>query len=121
MKVAITSKESTLDSKIDERFGRSEYFAIFDLENSKEYFIKNTAKDEESGAGGSAVRLLTKEGVDTLIAPHLGPKATTALNTFDVKVYSKGEYVYIKEAIEALKEDRLETIKLNLPQGLVRV
>jgi len=119
MKISICSKKKGLDSQVDERFGRSEFFTIIDLDTMTVETIENTAKDKASGAGGEAVKLLSKHGVDIAIVPHLGPKAETAMEAFEIRTFSQGDYKNVGEVLEAYKNGNLrENIK---KKGLTRV
>lgn len=108
MKIAVASKGEGLKAKIDDRFGRADYFVIVDLENMESTTIENTAKNESSGAGGKAVRLLANEGVEVLIAPELGPKAVTAIRAFEMKAYKKSGFEIVEEAVKGYQNGKLE-------------
>lgn len=108
MKIAVTAKNEGLKANIDDRFGRCQYFVIFDTESKSVETIENEAKNEGSGAGGKAVRALAQNKVDVVIAPELGPKAVTAIKAFEIKAYKKGAFEIVEEAIEACKAGKLE-------------
>ena len=112
MKIAVASKGEGLKARIDDRFGRADYFVIVDLENMKETTIENTAKDEASGAGGRAVRLLANEGVEVVVAPELGPKAVTAIKAFEMKVYKKSDFEVVEDVVKGYQEGKLEEMKV---------
>ncbi len=112
MKIAVASKGEGLKARIDDRFGRAAYFVIVDLENMKETTIENTAKDEASGAGGRAVRLLANEGVEVVVAPELGPKAVTAIKAFEMKVYKKSDFEVVEDVVKGYQEGKLEEMKV---------
>ena len=44
MKLCITSTGETLESRVDERFGRAPYFLIVDRETKEFHAVKNTAQ-----------------------------------------------------------------------------
>lgn len=124
MKIAVASKGEGLKARIDDRFGRADYFVIVDLEDMKENTIENTAKNEASGAGGIAVRSLANEGVEVIIAPELGPKAIAAVNAFEIKVYKRTGFEVVEDAIKGYQEGRLEEMAVATVQehsGLRRV
>jgi predicted Fe-Mo cluster-binding NifX family protein len=108
MKIAVTSKGEGIKAKIDDRFGRCEYFVIVDTDTMDVKTIENEAKNEGSGAGGRAVRELSKNGVEVVIAPELGPKAVTAIKAFEVKAFKKGSYEIVEDVIKAYKTGKLE-------------
>lgn len=45
MKIAIVSEKESLDARIDSRFGRCAYFAIYDTDSKTTEFFSNPAKD----------------------------------------------------------------------------
>jgi predicted Fe-Mo cluster-binding NifX family protein len=113
MKIAFTAKENTLDSQIDERFGRARYFLIYDLEKEDYDFIENKqALDSPSGAGIQAAQIILDQGVSALVTGHCGPKAYKALEAANISIYvqARGE---IKDVIQAYKQGKLK--KANAP------
>ena len=58
MKVAITSTGNTLESKLDQRFGRCAFFTVYDTETKGLEFIPNPNKDVQEGAGPASVQLV---------------------------------------------------------------
>lgn len=105
--LAIPVIEKNINSLIDDRFGRAEYFLVLDLSTDKINFYENVFKDNNSGAGQKVVNFLNEKGVKYIISPELGPKAKIALKEFDIIVYKKGDIINIKEAIEAFKQKML--------------
>jgi predicted Fe-Mo cluster-binding NifX family protein len=103
MRIGISSDSMGLDAKVSERFGRTDYFVI--VEDGKLVkTIENKAKNEASGAGNMAVRLLSEENVEIALVPELGPKAMTALKAFDIKAYSYNIPSTVQEAVDSFKE-----------------
>ena len=117
--IGIPVKDNSENPTIDERFGRAQMFCIV---NDKGEFkiIDNTAKEQASGAGGQAVKLLADEDVDTIISPHIGPKANDAIKILKIKVYQVGDAKTVKEALEMLKTGILKMPEVAKP-GLKRV
>lgn len=110
MKIAFCLKTDNIDSELDNRFGRAEYYGIVDSETGKAVEVfENTAKQEPSGAGASAVQLLVNKGAEAVIAPEFGPKAFDALNRFSVKLFKQGDHKKITAALEAWKDGKLDT------------
>ncbi len=114
MKVAIASKGKGLNSEIDDRFGRAEYFVIIDLDTLEEETIENISKNESSGAGGNTVRALFNKKVDAIISPELGPKAVTAVQAFEIKVYKKGDFKIVKDVLKAFQNNELEEVDFKI-------
>lgn len=89
MKICVTAQQDNLNSLIDPRFGRCQYFIVFDDETQQYKAIRNTAAFAGGGAGIKATQLLILNHVDTLITGRLGPKATNALNATRIQVILK--------------------------------
>lgn len=111
--LAVCAKKPGLDSEVEERFGRAEYFVIFDEEKNQPQSIENKAKFESGGAGGTAVRLLNENGVDVVLVPELGPKAMDAIKAFEMTVYRYTEQKTVRETIEDYKNGKLSKIDTN--------
>jgi len=94
MKVCITSNGNTLESKLDERFGRCAFFVIYDTESKATEFIPNPHKDVESGAGPAAVQLVASRGVSKIVAGEFGMKIKSLLDSLKIQmiVFKKPEH-----------------------------
>ena len=112
MKVAVCAKNNRgLLSDIDERFGRSEFYVVFDTENNETTIVENDAKNENTGAGGKAISLLYKNSVDIIIATDIGPKASKAMKAFAIKAYQFGESKTVADALNLLSSGKLARIR----------
>ena len=90
MKVAISSTGKNLESEVDARFGRCNYFLIVNIEDKKiksVKVIKNTAVSQIGGAGISAAEIVANEEVNAVITANLGPRAFSVFNQFGIKIY----------------------------------
>ncbi len=117
MKIAISSSENNENSKVSDRFARSEYFIIYDHDKLSFEAIVNTAKDEGSGAGGKAVKILGDAGVDIALVPELGPKALEALLAFDIKSYQYPREKTVKEVLYLYFEKKLPELLISTSKG----
>jgi predicted Fe-Mo cluster-binding NifX family protein len=111
MKIAVTSEGEELQSKVDQRFGRSLNFLIFEIEGEKiqEFtVVKNEGAIQGHGAGIRAAEQIGKLNVDIVITGQLGPNATNVLKKMNIKAYS-GSGI-ISEAINNFIENKLEEI-----------
>lgn len=89
IKICVSSTKESLESEIDPRFGRCEYFVIVDIKDSKisnTEAIKNIGYSKDSGAGLSAAEQIGKLGVDVLITGDVGPKADGVLKQLGIEV-----------------------------------
>lgn len=105
MKIAITSSWNTVDSKIDPRFGRCAYFAIYETGNNSVKFIPNPNKDIEEGAGPAAVHLLSTLNVSKVVSGDFGQRAKSLLDELKIQmIVLKGPDKRISEIIEMLNQ-----------------
>jgi predicted Fe-Mo cluster-binding NifX family protein len=108
MKIAVSSSGKTLESLVDERFGRAPYFLI--IEDELLEIIENPNLSAGGGVGVQTSQMLADKGVDAVIAGNFGPKAFQVLSAAGIKAYSaSGKKVL--EAVELLKQDKLESMQ----------
>lgn len=86
MKIAITSEGNNLASKMDSRFGRCAYFAIYDTNTKTTDFFENPAKDSPEGAGPKAVEFIASKGVKKVVAGEFGGKAKALLEKLNIEM-----------------------------------
>ncbi len=87
MKIAVTSTGKEKGSGIDQRFGRAEYFIVFDTDTDEYRSIDNAPNvNAMQGAGVQAGEVIAGEGVNVLITGHCGPKAFRTLRAAGIKV-----------------------------------
>ena len=118
MKIAISSTGKDLESEVDARFGRCNYFLIVEIENEKINSFKaieNTAKAQAGGAGITAGEIIANEKVDAVVTTNLGPRASSVFEQFKIKVYQgQGK---IKQVVQDFTDGKLtELIGANGPQ-----
>ncbi|MCX7827754.1 MAG: hypothetical protein N2315_00895 [Thermanaerothrix sp.] len=86
MTIAVAAEGNTPDSQPCQRFARAPWFLIFRDDGAFEGALKTDPV--EHGAAASAVELLSRNGVKTVLAPQLGPNAQGALRQAGIKAYS---------------------------------
>lgn len=101
MKIAITAESNQVDSKIDARFGRCAYFAIYNPETREIEFLVNPAKDASGGAGSEAVQFIAKQGVKKIIAGEFGTKIHSLLHGLGIEMKTENDKT-IKEIISEM-------------------
>ncbi|MBP2638423.1 MAG: Dinitrogenase iron-molybdenum cofactor biosynthesis protein [Firmicutes bacterium] len=115
MKIAITAHDNDKTAAIDSRFGRADYFVIYDQETDTWEALANTQNVEAAhGAGIQAGQNLIKTGAEVLLTGHVGPKAFKVLDAGHVKMYSFGEMAgTVKEALAAYLAGKLLPITVS--------
>ena len=87
MKIAISSSGKNLDSQIDLRFGRCQYFISVDPETMEFEAFENSGLMASGGAGVQAAQLIAQKGASVVITGNLGPNAASALSAAGIKVH----------------------------------
>lgn len=98
MKIAITSKGNTLESTIDQRFGRCAHFVIYDTENKAIEFIPNPNIDVEEGAGPASVQILASRNVIKIVSGEFGFKIKSLLDSLKIQM------IVLKEPEKRIKD-----------------
>ena len=86
MKVAITSTGNSVQSNLDQRFGRCGFFTIYDTETKGMEFIPNPNKDAQEGAGPASVQLVAARNVQKIISGEFGIKIKSLLDSLKIQM-----------------------------------
>lgn len=115
MKIAFTTKGDNWDSMMDPRFGRTEYFLVFDDEKNELTTIDNgSLKNEAHGVGPKAAQKLFNIKADVLITGNgPGGNAGTVLEKTGIKIYIGAGEMTAKEAYDAFEKNKLTEYSNN--------
>ena len=91
MKVAITSDGNNLDSKLDSRFGRCSFFAIYDTETKHLEFLPNPNKESMEGAGPASAQFVASEGAQKVISGEFGYKVKSIFESLKIPLVNLNE------------------------------
>lgn len=105
MKVAITSTGDSLDSKLDERFGRCSYFVVYDTESKSTEFIPNPNKEAENGAGPASVQVVASRNVSKIVSGEFGMKIKSLVDSLQIQMIVVKEPKTIREIIQMLNHE----------------
>lgn len=111
MKIVVTANGTDLDSFVDPRFGRCQYFLFVDTETMRLEAAPNTAREATGGAGIQAAQFVVDKGAQVVITGAVGPNADEVLKRSNITVY-KGAGT-VSGVIEKFKSGKL-------PQGGAR-
>jgi len=106
MKIAVTSTAKTLDSQVDQRFGRAAYFVIIETETMDFRVIENESVTAAGGAGISSAKVVIDSGAEAVLTGNCGPNAERALSAAGIKLYT-GVTGTVGEAVELFKGGKL--------------
>lgn len=113
MKIAVSSTGNTLDSNMDQRFGRAAYFIVLDTETMNFEPLDNGASASTGGAGISAAQAVVDKGAGAVITGNVGPNAMNVLQAAQIDIF-RGSPVSVKENIEKYKGGLLEKIDTSV-------
>jgi len=114
MKIAMSAKGKTLESPLDQRFGRAANFIVIQTNNMEVEVVDNSAVAASGGAGISAAEMIVKKDVETVITGNVGPNAMNVLKAAKIKIY-KGSAESVKENVELFKKGQLVEISKTVP------
>ncbi|NTW29176.1 MAG: dinitrogenase iron-molybdenum cofactor biosynthesis protein [Coriobacteriia bacterium] len=110
MKVAISALEPTLESRVDERFGRAAHLLIVDTETLELEVLDNKVNQQAlKGAGFGAAEAVCGHGAEAVLTGHLGPNAYKALQAAGVRGYGAATLT-VREAIDRFNSASLEPL-----------
>ncbi len=109
MKICITSQGDNLESQIDTRFGRAQYFIIADTETMEIEALKNENIDGMGGVGVQSGQFMSEKNVKAVLTGNVGPNAFKTLEAAKVDIIT-GISGTIKEVIEKYKNGELKPV-----------
>lgn len=110
MKIAVSATGKNKESIMDRRFGRCEYFLIYDTELGEFQAIGNTGVSCGGGAGIAAASQVIEEGISIIITGNLGPNAYELIEKAGIKAYSC-EALPVFRVIEMFRNNKLLEIQ----------
>ena len=109
MKIAFTTKGTNWDSAMDPRFGRTEYFLIYDEEKDElTHFDNRDSANDAHGAGPKTAQKLFGLHPELLITGNgPGGNAAAVLEKSGIKIIVGAGELTVKEAYNAYKKGEL--------------
>ena len=109
MKIVITASNDKVDQPFNPRFGRAEYFMLYDSETKEWEALTNPAADARGGAGPQAVQYIADKGAEVIISGRYGPSAFTALGGSSIKAYLASNGT-VAEVLQQFLDNHLEMV-----------
>jgi len=106
MKVAITSRGTTLEDQVDPRFGRCAHFVIVETDDMSFDAVENSNAAAGGGAGIQAAQLVADKGVSAVLTGNCGPNAFRTLEAAGIEVVTEASGT-VREAAEQYKAGKL--------------
>ena len=110
MKIAFTTKGTDWESKMDPRFGRTEFILIYDDEKDElTSFDNRSIEGEAHGAGPKTAQILFELNPNILITGNgPGGNAATVLEKAGIEIFIGTGEMTVKKAFEAYKKNELK-------------
>jgi len=106
MKIAITARGNDMESELDPRFGRCQYFIIVDIETMEFKAFPNDSAMASGGAGIQAAQSVSGMGAEVVITGDVGPNAYQTLSAAGIRIIT-GASGTVKSALEMFKSGAL--------------
>ena len=111
MKIAFTTSGDTLDAPLDQRFGRSPKFLIYDLDANTFGMLDNEQNLQAvQGAGIQSAQHVIASGAEALVTGHLGPKAAKVVFAAGIQVY-QSDAPTVSEALALYRSKALKHVR----------
>ena len=108
MKIAVSATAPGLDSEVDPRFGRCQYFIIIDPQSMEFEALDNSNAMAAGGAGISTAQMIASKGAEVVLTGNCGPNAYQTLSAAGIQVIT-GVAGRIRDAIEAHKTGKFQS------------
>ena len=110
MKIAFTAKGTGWDSRMDPRFGRTEFLLVMDEETDALTGVDNRSIENEAhGAGPKTAGKLFDLGAEVLITGNgPGGNAARVLENAGIRIYTGAGELTVREALEAYQRGELQ-------------
>ncbi len=102
MKIAVTASGPDLDSQIESRFGRCQYFIIVDTDTMEYEAIQNPNVAVGGGAGIQSAQMMAQKDVEVVLTGNCGPNAFRVFSQAGIKIVT-GVSGLVRESVEKLK------------------
>ena len=113
--IAIPSyREGGLNEIVHPKFGRCNSFTFITVDNkqiTQVRVIENSAADETRSAGTIAAKIVKNNGAEKLIVTKLGPNASMALNSLNIKTFQAPEKkILVKDLLDLYLKGKVKII-----------
>ncbi len=117
MKIVVTAQGRDMNSLVDPRFGRAQYFLLVDTLTGQ-FTVHDNQQNLHApqGAGIQAAQAVVQLGAESLVTGQVGPKAFATLQAGQVAVHC-GATGTVQQAVEDFRAGRLQPAAKANVQG----
>src|SRR4030042_4399291 len=108
MKICLSSAGPGLDSEMDPRFGRCQYFLFIDSDTNAFEAVENPNLGASGGGGIQSAQLVSNKGVEVLLTGQVGPNAFTTLQAAGIKILI-GASGKVREVLEKYQKGQISS------------
>jgi len=106
-----------LDSPIDPRFGRCQYFLIVDKNDNLDEAVPNPGIQAIRGAGTQAAQIVAGKGANIVITGNIGPNAFVALQASGIRIFVGAFGITARQALQMYKNGQLQEVQSPTAPG----
>ena len=110
MRIAVPAKDKNLNSRVEDVFGRTQFFIVVDVESKEFDVVENDGAAAAGGAGITAAQCVADSGADAVVTYQCGKNAADVLNAANIKIL-KAEDLTVEEIIDKFNKGELEELK----------
>jgi predicted Fe-Mo cluster-binding NifX family protein len=98
MRIAVTAQGNDVTAPVDPRFGRCQYFIIYDTDTN-EFVVRANESVAKSGAGIQSAQFMIDNNVRVVISGEVGPNARQVLQSAGIEIRTTTART-VREAVE---------------------
>lgn len=107
MIILISAQKPTLDSPIDERFGRSHWLIRIDTNSNQWEAFQNPGASQSGGAGVAAAQFVIDQHANAVISGDFGPHAASAFQAANIEMHLFAKDIStVQQAIDSFKQNQ---------------
>ncbi len=108
MILVVSAQNSSLESSVDKRFGRSPWLIRMDTESNQWEAFQNPGASQSGGAGVAAAQFVIDQKANVVVSGDFGPHAANAFRAAKINMYLFTQDVStVQQAIDLIKDNQL--------------
>lgn len=110
MILIISSQNADINSPVDPRFGRSQFFIKVDTDTNQWEAVANSGVNQRGGAGVAAAQIAVNYKAEAVISGDFGPNASSVLKAAGIPMMTfTQDTLTVQDAIDHFKQGKLNS------------